>query len=457
MKLDLEPYRTGYVSPTFDTDDNVPLDPRLRHRLRRPMLVGAAVIGVMVIGLSAWASFTPLASGVTAPGQVTVESHSKTIAHKETATVRRIFVKEGELVHAGQVLMTFDDTDMKAAVAILQNQVDSLEAQIARLTAEATDRPTVVFPADLAARAADPQVAGLMRDQEVLFATREQLYQSQASVLQQGLAQIQNQVVGDQAQLDSVEQQRKYVLEEMNGYQTLYEKGYAPKTLILRYKGQVSELDGKKGSLLADIARLHQQMGETNMRMASLRDQRTSQGAEQMRDSQSKLEEAEPKLVAAKDALNDTQVRSPVDGYVFNLTQFTEGGVAGAGQTLMDIVPSNAPLMVTAMIKPEDIDQVHLGMNAQVRLVGPNPRWNSPLPAKVVVVSADRITNEKSGASFYRVDLRIDPKDMKDLEKNVKVVPGMSAAAMIVTGNRTLMGFLVSPVSDIAHHAFREP
>jgi multidrug efflux pump subunit AcrA (membrane-fusion protein) len=95
-------------------------------------------------------------------------------------------------------------------------------------------------------------------------------------------------------------------------------------------------------------------------------------------------------------------------------------------------------------------------MDAQVRLVGPNPRWNMPLPAKVVVVSADRITNDKAGTSFYRVDLRIDPKDFHGLEKNVKVVPGMSAAAMIVTGNRTLMGFLVSPITDTLHHAFRE-
>jgi multidrug efflux pump subunit AcrA (membrane-fusion protein) len=122
----------------------------------------------------------------------------------------------------------------------------------------------------------------------------------------------------------------------------------------------------------------------------------------------------------------------------------------------MEIVPSNSPLMVTAMVKPEDISQVHPGMNAKVRLVGPNPRWNSPLPAKVVVVSADRIVNEKTGMGFYRVDLRIDPKDMKDVEKNSRVTPGMTASAMIVTGDRTIMAFLISPVTDTLGHAFRE-
>jgi len=123
---------------------------------------------------------------------------------------------------------------------------------------------------------------------------------------------------------------------------------------------------------------------------------------------------------------------------------------------LMDIVPSNSPLMVTTMVNPVDISQVHVGMDAQVRLIGPNPRWNSPLPAKVVVVSADRLTNEKSGQSFYRVDLRIDPKDLKNLERTTKVTPGMTATGMIVTGKRTIMGFLISPVTDTLHHAFRE-
>lgn len=456
MKLDIGPVRSTYVAPTFGGDDRVPLDPRLERRLRRPMYVGATIIAVLVIGLSVWASVTPLASGVTAPGQVTVEANRKTIRRKEAGTVRQILVKEGQLVHAGQPLITFDDTDARAAVNILQNQADTLMSQIARLSAEATNRPSVTYPAALTSRVADPTVAGMIRDQDFLFASRLQLFQSQGSVLQQRLDQIQNQVQGDQAQLESAEEQRKLTIEEMSGYETLYAKGFAPKSLILRYQRQVADLAGRKGSLLADMARLHQQMGETKMQLAALRDQRQSQAAEQLRDSQSKLEEALPKLLSAQEALKGTVVTSPVDGYVFTLTQFTPGGVAGGGETLMDIVPSNSPLMVTVMIKPEDIDQVHVGMPAQVRLVGPNPRWNSPLPATVAVVSADRITNKDSGASFFRADLRIDPKDLRGMEKNVKVVPGMTASAMVVTGNRTLMGFLIQPVMDTVHHAFHE-
>jgi HlyD family type I secretion membrane fusion protein len=455
MKLEIGPVRSTYVAPTFGSDEITTLDPRLEQRMRRPMIVGGWIIGVLVVGLTVWASLTPLASGITAPGQVVVEANRKTLRHKETGTVRQIMVREGQLVRAGQPLITFDDTDAKAAVSILQNQVDTLMSQAARLSAESVNRSTVTFPAELTSRMSDPTVAGMIRDQDFLFTSRLQLFQSQSSVLQQRLDQIQNQIEGDQAQLTSAEEQRRLLTEEMNSFMPLYEKGYAPKTRILAYQRQIADLGGRRGSLIADIARLHQQMGETKMQLATLRDQRQSQAAEQLRDTQSKLEESLPKLVSAQQTLKGAVVTSPVDGYVFNLTQFTPGGVAGGGETLMDIVPSNSPLIVSTMVKPEDIDQVHVGMPAQVRLVGPNPRWNSPVPATVTVVSADRITS-KDGPSFFRADLRIDPKDLKGLEKNVKVVPGMTASAMIVTGNRTLMGFLIQPVMDTFHHAFRE-
>jgi HlyD family type I secretion membrane fusion protein len=302
----------------------------------------------------------------------------------------------------------------------------------------------------------DPRVAGLIRDQQFLFITRMQLFQSQSSVLQQRQDQLQTQVQGQQAQVESVEEQRRLTAEEMSGYQTLFEKGYAPKQLILRYQRTLADLAGRKGSLLAEIARLRQQMGETRMQLAATRDQRESQAAEGLRDTQSRLADITPRLTTARQTLEATVVRSPVDGYVFNLTQFTVGGVTGAGEVLMDVVPASAPMMVTAMIKPEDVDEVHVGMDARVRLSGLNQRWHSPMPATVAVVSADRITNDKTGVSFYRVDLRIDPKDLKELKRGAQLTPGMPAQAMIVTGKRTIMGFLISPITDTIHDAFRE-
>ena len=456
MKLDLTPVRSSYVAPTFGGDEYLPVNPELQRRMRRPMIVGAAIIGVLVLGLGLWASLMPLATGITAQGEVRVESNVKTIRSRQGGTVRQILVQEGQHVRAGQPMITFTEVEARASTDVLQSQVDSLLVQTARFNAEATNRNTLEFPPEVMARISDPRVAGLIRDQQFLFATRAQLFQSQNSVLAQRLDQVQTQVEGQQGQVAAVDEQIKLTDEEMAGYQTLYDKGFAPKPLILRYARSLADLKGRKGSLIADIARLRQQAGETRMQVAANRDTRTSQAAEGLRDAQTKLADTLPRLAAAKEALDQTVVRSPVDGYVFNLTQFTVGGATGPGETLMQVVPANAPIVVTAMIPPNDIDKVRQGMDAQVRFSGLNSRWHGPMKAKVVLVSADKIVNEKAGAAYYRADLRIDSKELTKLKASAQITPGMPASVMVVTGKKTVMGSLISPITDTIHGALHD-
>jgi len=456
MKLDLTPVRSSYVAPTFGDDDRLPIDPALQRRLRRPMVVGAAVIAVLVIGLGLWASLSSLSTGISAVGDVRVESNRKTMRVKQTSTVRQILVREGQHVRAGQPLITFNDVEARASFDVMQNQYDSLEAQAARFAAEGTNRPSLEFPADLTARISDPRVAGMIRDQQFLFTTRAQLYESQQSVLSQRLDQLQTQIQGQQAQVASVDEQIRLTNDEMAGYQTLYDKGFAPKPLILRYQRSVADLQGRKGSLTADIARLKQQIGETKMQMNATRDTRTSQAADGLRDAQSKIADTLPRLAAAKEALDATVMKSPVDGYVFNLSQFTVGGVAGAGEVLMDVVPANEPILVSVSILPQDIDKVHVGMDARVKFTGLNQRWVKPMSAKVVMVAADKTINEKTNSAFYRADLRVDAKELTKLKRNVTISPGMPAQAMIVSGHRTVMGALISPITDTLKDALHD-
>lgn len=461
MKFDLKtltkpPARQDYVLPTFGTDEPKELAPELQERLRRPMVLGAGVIAVFVFGIGLWASLDKLASGITAVAEVRVDSQRKTLRAKDAGVVKQILIKEGQAVRPGQPLLLFNDVEARAAVDVLQNQYDTLLAQNARYTAEALNRPSFEVPAELAARVADPAVATIVRDQQFLFTTRQQLFQSQQAVLAQRVEQQQTQVQGQQAQLESIVEQQRLTEEELSGYRKLNEQGFAPKTLILRYERTLADLAGRKGQLTAEIARLRQQMGETRMQLTSLQNERASQAAEGLRDSQTKLADVVPRLTTARQNLEATIVRSPVQGYVFNLTQFTVGGVVGGGEVVMDVVPATTPLTVTAMIKPEDVDEVHVGMPARVKLTGLNQRFNDALDATVAVVSADRITNEKTGQSFYRVDLRIPPTELKKLKKGVQLTQGMPAQALIQTGERSIMSFLISPITDTLEDAFRE-
>jgi len=274
----------------------------------------------------------------------------------------------------------------------------------------------------------------------------------------------------------STDTQNNLTVEEMAGYKTLYAKGYAPKSIILRYERSIADLVGHKGALQADIARLKQQQGETRMQMTTLLNQRQSQGADDLREAQSKLADSLPRLVAAKSTLDGTVVRAPVGGYVFNLTQFTPGSAAGGGEVLMQVVPANAPLFVQAMVKPQDIESVRVGMDAKVRVLALNPRWHGPMDAKVAMVAPDKSTPSQAAAAaaasqggstgagataaasmgFYRVDLRIDHKELTKLKPTERITPGMPASVTLISGKRTLMGFLISPITDTFEHAFHE-
>lgn len=460
MKLDLTPVRSSYVVPSFDSDERLPVDAALQRRMRRPMVVGGLVILIFVVGLGAWASFSSLAAGITAQAEVKVESNKKTLrARREGGTVRQILVQEGQHVRAGQPLLIFNDVEARAAYDVLQNQYDTLESQAARLSAEATNRPTIEFPADLMARVSDPRVAGMIRDQQFLFTTRNQLFQSQISVLQQRLDQGKMQITGDQAQVDSVDEQAKLTQDELSGYQKLYDQGFAPKPVVLARQRAMADLAGRKGSLIADMGRLKQQLGETQMQMAATRDTRTSQAANDLRDTQAKIADTVPRLAAAKEALDATVVKSPVDGYIFNLAVFTVGGVVGPDEGLMEVVPSNEPIIITASIPPQDIDKIRVGMDAKVRFTGLNYRWNAPLQGKVVLVGADKVVNDKSNppSAFYRADVRVDAQELTKLRKKTQITPGMPASVMIITGgDKTVMGNLISPITDTLRNALHD-
>lgn len=453
MGFDIGPLKT--LLPALRPGGDLEADPALR--LRKTMLVGGLLVGVFVLGLLIWAAASPIESATAAPAMVKVEASRKMIRHREGGTVQDILVREGQHVSAGQVLIRMKDVQARMTLDVVRNQLDGFLAQGARFQAEATGATAVRFPAELTARSTDPRVAGLMRDQEFLFQSRLQFYQSQTDILSQRIEQIQTQVQGVQAQLDALDQTVDLTRQELTGYQTLYEKGYAPKTLILRYERTLADLAGRRGALTSDMNRLRQQVGETKFQLAAQRDQRISQAADGLRQMENGVEDMRPRLAAAQELFAGTTVRAPVEGYVLNLTQHTIGGVVGQGELLMEIVPSDSPLSVVAQIRPDEVDDVHPGMKAKVHLLAFNSRKVPPVEAVVRTVSADQLVEPQSGRAYFSVELLIPPAELLKLPKGARLSPGMPAQAMIVTGKNTVLSYLVGPLTDTFRDAMKEP
>ena len=428
----------------------------IKLRMRRPIIAGSIVVLVLVFGLLLWATVSSIAGAVVAPGTVRVENNSKIIKHREGGVVRQIYVQEGQLVRRGQVLMRLDPGQVQATVDVWQAQYDSALADIARQEAVMTGASSVRFPAELTARAGNPQTGALIAGQRGLFETEALLYRTQVSSLRSQAAQIATQIQGLRAQMTSTDAQSSTIVDELGGVNELNQLGYAPKTRVLALQRSAAQLKGQRGAQVAEIARAQQAIANINIQVAQIADKRASDAAEQMKSARDKLADAQPKLRASGESLAGTTVRAPVDGYVFNLTQFTEGGVAQPGERLLDIVPNNTPLVISARVRPNDIAQLRAGLPARVTLSAFNPRTTPPVDGVVSLVSADATTDEQGREAFYLVQVKVDPKEIARVGNGVHLSPGMPANVEIVTGSRTIMDYLLGPLTEAMRTALRE-
>ena len=436
----------------------------IRLRLRRPIVAGSIVVLVLVVGLFIWAMVSPIRGAVIAPAEVGVEGNTKVLKHREGGIIRHIYVKEGQFVRRGQMLIQLDPVQAQASVDVWQAQYDTALADIARFQAQQAGSTEIHFPPELLARQSQPQVAALLAGERALHLSTMMLFQSQMSALRSQQQQIAIQIQGQRAQMASIDTQSGSINDELRGVRDLNRLGYAPKTRVTSLERGAAQLKGQKGSVLSDIARAQQTIAGVQIQMAQLEERREGDAATGIRNAQDKLSEAEPKLRATAESLFQSAVRAPVDGYVFNLTQFTEGGVAGPGERLLEIVPSGQPLVLNARIKPNDIADVHVGMPARVTLTAYNPRTTPPIDGRVSLVSANTSTDDPANPGipnpthepFYLVQIKVDPGQLAKIGNGVHMTPGMQASVSIITGTRTIMDYLLGPMTDAMRTALHE-
>lgn len=423
------------------------LDPVVSESARAPIIIGIVVFLFFFVGLGSWAALAPLDSAVMAQGAVKVEGNRQTLQHLDGGIVKNLLVREGDKVEAGQVLIRLDEVAPQANVDVLSGQHDALKALEARLLAERDQQPRIAFDPELAARRkSEPNIEALLSIQEQVFTARRQAIEGQVSVLRQRILQLREQIRGVESQIRAQEQQLVFVRQELKGAKELNEKGYYPLTKIYALERQVAYLDGQRGDQSAQKARAQQAIGETELQILQLERDRLAEVSEQLRDTQSKLIDIEPRLRATRDTLSRLEIKAPMAGYVVGLQIFTVGGVLSRGDKVLDIVPLDSPLVVEGQIRPDDIDGVKPGLNAQVMLTAFKQRVVPQLHATVTKVSADRMVDPKSGVPFYTVQLEIDKKELAET-KNVFLVPGMPVDVMIPVRPRTALDYLLEPLT----------
>jgi HlyD family type I secretion membrane fusion protein len=422
----------------------------------RPVLaVGVGVI-VLFFGIfGGWAALAPLGSAAIAPGEVIVEARRKTVQHLEGGIVGEIRVREGDRVAAGQMLIRLDETQPRATLDLLKGRSRAAAALEARLNAERDEQKAIEFPPFLLDEGGDPKVRKILDGQTRIFDARRNSILGQIAILKQRIAQYAEEIKGLKGEVAAETTQVELIAQELEGVETLYSKKLVRKPRLLELRRRQAEIEGRLAQNRARIARVRQNIAETHLRISELRTERINEVVEELRKVQSERFDLQERIRAAEDVLRRTAILAPLAGTVVGLQVHTTGGVIAPGQPLMDIVPSGDRLIVEARVAPEDIDVVHAGLAAKVRLTALNRRNSLPLEGRVLSISADRLVDERTGETYFlaRVELLEDPADALG---GAFLYPGMAAEVMILTGERTALDYLFTPLSRSLERAFRE-
>jgi len=435
--------------------DGRPTGSGREHGIRARIFIGLALFAALVGIVGGWAARAELSRAVIAPGVLVVDSHVKKIQHRTGGIVGEIYFRDGDQVQAGDVVLRLDDTITRANHRLVTKALTELATRKARLEAERDGADEVVVPAELASRMNDPQVAHVVAGERRLFSLRQAARVGQKAQLRQRIEQLNQEIDGLRAQSKAKTREIELIHRELKGARELWDKQLMSVTKMTSLEREATRVEGEAAQLTSTIARTKARISETELQIIQIDRDLASQVATELRDIDAKTGEYVERKVAAEDELKRIKILAPQDGTVHQSNAHTLGGVIGPGETIMLIVPKADDLTVEARVSPIDIDQVQVGQTVNLRLSAFNQRTTPVIAGTVSRVSADIMSDEKTGASYYTVRIAMHGEETAR-QGDVTLVPGMPVECFFVTGKRTALSYLLKPVSDQVARAFRE-
>ncbi|HEX4409487.1 MAG TPA: HlyD family type I secretion periplasmic adaptor subunit [Xanthobacteraceae bacterium] len=434
--------------------DSLPTE-AAEHSIRRHVIAGAVLVAVLVFGVGGWASTAQISGALIAQGSLVVDSNVKKVQHPTGGVVGKLFVRDGDHVKAGDMLLRLDDTVTRANLAIVTKGLNELYARKARLSAERDGENTVAMPKELVDRQDDPEVKEAFGSERKLFDLRRQDRLGQKKQLQERITQLQQQISGLTAQQAAKDKEISLIEQELQGVRDLYAKNLVQLNRLTSLERDEARLEGERGQLVAQGAEAKGKIAEIQLQIIQVDQDLFSDVAKEMREIDGKIGEYVERKVTAEDQLKRVEIRAPQDGTVFQSTANTVGGVVTAGDPIMLIVPQSDNLLVEVKVDPKDIDQVQYDQPVVLRFSSFNVRTTPEINGKVVRIAADTSTDQRTGQSYYLVRISMTDDELRRLG-DVKLTPGMPVEAFIQTGERTMLSYLIKPLHEQLMHSFRE-
>jgi HlyD family secretion protein len=422
------------------------------QQLMRTFLLSSAAIGLSV---GIWAFEAQIDSAVVTSGSFVVESNPQAVQHLEGGVVGAILVRGGELVQEGQVLVRLDAAKVIADTSISQRKMVELYAQKARLQAEQLghsqiDAPTISVPSAQASLDLQQALAAQRNILTEHLSTRR----DQLSQLQEHKHQIETQIDGLNLQHQALKEEFAQSSADLTDQRMLEGKGLIRRPVLRQTEREVSRTRGEIGDTEARIASAQSQLAEADFKIAEVSRNAHTDVLTQLQTITEQLAQVEQECNTSRDRLQRLEIRAPRSGYVHELAVHTVGGIVAPGQTLMSIIPNTEPLLVSAKIKPEEVDQVHVGQAATIRISSFKLAVTPELDSTVTSLSPDRLV-DSSGQAFFSVKIAVAPGELTKLQGK-ELTPGLPAEVMIRGERRRVITYLTQPLTEKLALAFRE-
>lgn len=416
---------------------------------------GLTMIGVFAVVFGAWAAYAPLAAAAVAPGYVAASGRNQRVQHLEGGIISKILVREGDIVVGGQALFELDPTAATASRNRLQIQLLTLNARLARLTAERDGLNVLTFSPALIEDAKASTAPGVLDEQNKEFSIRLKRFDQESTILRQRVNALDEQIVGLGAQQTAVETQLSVVEGEAKRKLALLNKGLTDRSEYTQLLRSQADLVGQLGQVRSSILSAKTQIVEAEVQFSRLTTQRVETAATEINTVRANIADAEEQLAAAESVLDRVLVRAPTDGIVVSMGFNAVGAVVKPGDALLELLPTSQGLEVDARVSPSDIDVVHVGQHAMLRFSALNSRTTPAINGTVTYVSADRLIDQEGKSAYYTARLKI----ADNLPPEVKlsdIYPGMPVETYINIGDRTFFEYLLKPLEDSFNRAFKQ-
>lgn len=418
---------------------------------------GAVLLMLLLGGVGGWSAMAQLSGAVIAAGELRKESNRQVVQHAEGGIIAEILVKEGDDVAAGDILLRLDETRPRAELAIIDVQLDEALATMARLTAERDGLASMPMSDRLRkSREHNDDLAAAIEGQQKLFAARLEGLHAERTQLARRIEQSEKRIQGLREQITALVAQGRLIDDEINAQQALFDKGLATAAPLSTLKREAARLEGEIARLRATTAEVKSEIAATRVALLQLDGDRREKAIEQLRLLHAEVAERKQRRIAIADQLARMDIRAPRAGIVHALAVHARQAVIQPAEPLLYIVPKDDDLIVAVEVTPTEIDNVHLGQEAEVRFPAFNMRTTPSISGAVQSVAADRRVDDHSGESFYAIEIALDEQALGDAIDKTALLSGMPVEAYIQTESRTPLSYLIKPLTDQLARALRE-